>query len=336
MTSRVVNGSPGYGEVSHIKLLQDPFVDTNNNNKNSKNNLFGESESKHIDTKENKIDDNNNNKNNIIVNYADKNEACDSFKDTCDDTSSSYHCSPIDSENKSNVDIGNKQVSSPKSESHPRESKEHRSLYSDEHSRPASEWIRDIKNFQVYKIFGDIVDVIDTPTGQTTLCPTSSSNNSFGFSDSNKNKNISENKDITKTIRETSDPIDKIEILKNDGLGDDKYNLLPLVSPVMQTNPLSDDDSILVSDTDSEVSKIRRCGATRFLKIKPQTLENVNYVSDDCEDDFNKTPTDSPIRTPICSPIKQYYDSSDNESEIGQGQIKGKTNYKNSPRPRCG
>ncbi|GMF68310.1 unnamed protein product [[Candida] boidinii] len=236
MTSRVVNGSPGYGRVSHIKLLQDPFVDTNNdNNKNSKNNLFGESESKHIDTKENKIDDNNNNKNNIIVNYADNNEARDSFKDTCDDTSSSYHCSPIDSEDKSNVDIGN-QVSSPKSESNPTQIKEHRSLYSDEHARPASEWIRDIKNLQVYKIFGDIVEVIDTPTGQTTLCPSSPSHNSFGLSDSNKNKNTSENKDITKSIREASDPIDKIEILKNDGLGDDKYKLLSLISKDQATN----------------------------------------------------------------------------------------------------
>ncbi|GME97710.1 unnamed protein product [[Candida] boidinii] len=107
----------------------------------------------------------------------------------------------------------------------------------------------------------------------------------------------------------------------------------------MQTNPLSDDDSILVSDTDSEILKIRRHGATRFLKIVPQTLENNNnnkYSDSSDSDDFNnKTPTGSPIRTPICSPIKEYYDNSDNESENGQVQNRyGYVNCKNSPYPK--
>ncbi|GMF65078.1 unnamed protein product [[Candida] boidinii] len=195
MTSRVINGSPGYGKVSHIKLLQDPFIEVTNKNSNFKNNLFSESESesefKIIDTKEN-YDDNNSNNNNESHTIYQVPETCDSFEDTFNDTNSS-NCAPID--------IGtdnNNQVISPKSGLHSMEIKEHRSPFFNDIARPASEWIKDIKNSEVYKIFGEIADIIDTSDDhKTTLSPnlTSKSRNSIGFTDYPKNEIKIKNED---------------------------------------------------------------------------------------------------------------------------------------------
>ncbi|GMF01309.1 unnamed protein product [[Candida] boidinii] len=172
--------------------------------------------------------------------------------------------------------------------------KEHRTSHLDDFPRPATEWIRDIKNSQAHTRFGHMIEVIDAPKEQTTLCPSPSSKRPLAISPRNignlqytapsedffRSGTSLTGSPIKRTGKSVSSRINtkflKLEPLKYDDFSDgdknSRSNKLELKSPVMQTNPLSDDDSILVSDTDSETAKIRRHGETRFLKITPQTL----------------------------------------------------------------
>ncbi|GMF06491.1 unnamed protein product [[Candida] boidinii] len=347
MTSHVINGSPGYGRVSHLKLLQDPYSS------------LQESGYQDIDAfKNDKDNDNHTNINESNTDDDHISESSDSFEDTCDEASSFSHYPNNDSNNDANANNG--QLLSPTSRlSPPIKMKEHRTSHLDDFPRPATEWIRDIKNSQAHTRFGHMIEVIDAPKEQTTLCPSPSSKRPLAISPRNignlqytapsedffRSGTSLTGSPIKRTGKSVSSRINtkflKLEPLKYDDFSDgdknSRSNKLELKSPVMQTNPLSDDDSILVSDTDSETAKIRRHGETRFLKITPQTLGTSSssrrcrsksglfnittpisspYKFNDISPDYYKTPTGSPLH----SNAKEYYDSSDSDSDAGKGK----------------
>ncbi|GMG27410.1 unnamed protein product [[Candida] boidinii] len=175
MTSHVINGSPGYGRVSHLQLLKDPYTS------------LKESEFQLIDATKNGNGNGNDNHINIKESNTDAHisETSDSFEDTCDEASSSSHYSNNDSHKDVNGANGNGQFLSPNSGLPPKKMKEYPNHHTLALPRPASEWIRDIKNSQAHTRFGHMLEVIDTPKEQTTLCPSPSSKRTLAINPGN-------------------------------------------------------------------------------------------------------------------------------------------------------